>query len=143
MNKKGVSPVIAVLLLVVITVAAAVLVYIWLVGFMQSQTAATGTTALGEKIKFEAVSLNSSSGTFTAYIRNIGETKVNITTAYLLKADGQTLIEKIDVNQEIDVGQLVQLTVSFTKDKVEADKVYVIKLVTSLGTEFTVKVKAT
>ena len=45
MNRRGVSPVVAVLLLVVITVAAAVLVYIWLIGFMQSQTATTGSTS--------------------------------------------------------------------------------------------------
>ena len=139
MKKRGVSPVIAVLLLVVITVAAAVLVYIWLVGFMQSQTTATGATALGEKLKFESAELTSG-GTFTAYVRNIGDTKVKIVTAYLLKADGQTVVTYQSYEKEIDVGKVEKIEITFSN--VAAGKTYVVKLVSSLGTEFTVRVKA-
>jgi len=144
MKKRGVSPVIAVLLLVVITVAAAVLVYIWLVGFMQSQTTTTGTTALGEKLKFEAVSLKDN-GRFEAYVRNIGDANVTIVAIYLLGSDGQTVIEAEYTgftSVTIKVGEAKKITYDFTDENVDANKVYVVKLVTNLGTEFTVKVKA-
>ena len=147
MNRRGVSPVVAVLLLVVITVAAAVLVYIWLIGFMQSQTTTTGSTALGERLKFETVSLtkiNSTHSNFTAYVRNIGDTAINITTAYLLEADGQTLVAVGTIENDylvIGIGDNERIVVIFDV-VVNKGKTYVVKLVSSMGTEFTVKVKA-
>jgi len=160
LNKRGVSPVVAVLLLIVITVAAAVLVYIWLIGFMQSQTATTGSTALGERIKFESATIDTN-GKFDAYVRNVGDSGVYIYTAYLLKADGQTVIEIVnasntniwDENNDgttdkkgsqymLKPGSVARMIINFNVS-LESNKVYIVKVVTALGTEFTVKVKAT
>mgnify|MGYP000551247788 CR=1 FL=1 len=147
MDRRGVSPVIAVLLLVVITVAAAVLVYIWLIGFMQSQTTTTGATALGEKIKFESAELDASSKTFKAYVRNVGDTTTYLVSVYLLKADGQTVVEAKTsytgpgFGVAIEPGNVQYVEVAFSAT-IESNKVYVIKVVTALGTEFTVRVKA-
>ena len=58
------------------------------------------TTALGEKLKFETASLKAvrSGGIrhwlFEAYVRNASDTDVYLTCAYLLEADGITLIDK-------------------------------------------------
>ena len=145
MDRRGVSPVIAVLLLIVITVAAAVLVYIWLIGFMQSQTTTTGATVLGEKLKFEAVKLSATTDKFSAYVRNIGDTSVTITDAYLLTADGQTSLGRDDdfTSVTINVNEVKEITVDFSDEcDIQANTVYVVKLVTNLGTEFTIRVKA-
>jgi len=142
LDRRGVSPVIAVLLLIVITVAAAVLVYIWLIGFMQSQTTTTGSTALGEELKFEAAALFTN-GTFRAYIRNVGDTAIKIVTIYLLDADGQKFYQKYDFTTpiKIDVNQVKEVAVRFSVS-ITGGKVYVVKLVSSIGTEFTIKLKA-
>ncbi|RLG85250.1 MAG: hypothetical protein DRO15_07730, partial [Thermoprotei archaeon] len=41
--RKGISPVIAVLLLIIIAVAAGLLIYIWISGYMSSQTSSLAT----------------------------------------------------------------------------------------------------
>ena len=142
MKKRGVSPVIAVLLLVVITVAAAVLVYVWLVGFMQSQTSTTGETALGEQLKFEAVSLKTD-GSFEAYVRNIGDRDIRIVAFYLLEADGRTVVEADYTGVTavtIPVNEAKKITHDFDTNPTEG-RVYVVKLVSNMGTEFAVRVK--
>lgn len=147
LNKKGISPVIAVLLLIVITVAATVLLYVWLSGFMTSQTTSTQSTSLSERLKFEAVTLKSD-GTVDAYIRNIGDVDVKIVTVYILGANGTTVVAYYNnIDKVIPVGQLYHLQVSSSEwspssPPIKAGYVYTIKVVTSTGTEFSVKVKA-
>jgi flagellin-like protein len=78
-NRKGVSPIIATLLLIVIAVAAAVVTYAFVSGFIGKTTStATGTT--------DSMSLDSYSATATAvtmYMRNTGTTTLTIASAYV------------------------------------------------------------
>ncbi|RLF08115.1 MAG: hypothetical protein DRJ64_01705 [Thermoprotei archaeon] len=131
MNKRGVSPVIAVLLLVVIAVAAAVLTYIWILSYTGTLQQQSGTEQLQERIKIDGVQV--SGNTLTIYVRNIGDVKVNITSAYLLRNDN-VLKSNTGLNVEIDPGQ-VDSSIQLTGVTLDDGQTYVVKVVTLKGTE--------
>jgi len=139
MRRKAVSPVIATLLLIVIAVAAAVLTYIWVTGYMGSLQSQAGTQQIQERLKIEGVSIDTSTNKIqTIYVRNIGDVKVNVTTVYLLSSTGsirtydslkQVLVpeELAEIKNLTNIGE-VALTPGTT---------YIVKVVTSKGTEAT------
>jgi len=144
MRRRGISPVIAVLLLIVIAVAAAVLTYVWLTGYLTSQFGSVQTTQLGEQLKIEAAKLDAE-GTYEAYVRNIGDTDVTIDTVYLLASDGSLLA--VDDNPEvgsspITPGSVTEVSGRFNDATISAGETYFLKIVTSTGTEVSVEVKA-
>ncbi|MEM4790228.1 MAG: archaellin/type IV pilin N-terminal domain-containing protein, partial [Thermofilum sp.] len=63
MRRKGISPVIATLLLIVIAVVAAVLTYIWVTGYMGTLSPREVPEQLKERIKIDAVSYDTTTGT--------------------------------------------------------------------------------
>jgi flagellin-like protein len=83
MNKKGVSPVIATLLLIVIAVAAAVVTYTFVMGFVGTSTA-SASTIQGQLIcdvyKVEGKYGNAN---ITIYLRNIGGKAVTVNAVYV------------------------------------------------------------
>jgi flagellin-like protein len=84
MKRTGVSPVIATLLLIVIAVAAAVLAYIWIIGYQGTLTQQASTAQLQERIKIEAVGYYPAAGNkLNASVRNIGDVTVNVTAIYV------------------------------------------------------------
>ncbi|ABL78612.1 archaellin/type IV pilin N-terminal domain-containing protein [Thermofilum pendens] len=135
MKKRGVSPVIATLLLIVIAVAAAVLAYIWITGYQGTLTQQASTTQLQERIAIEAVSYNGT--TLTAYVRNVGDVKVNITTIYVFNGSG-TIINSNNNNYQlatpvvISPGQVSTVTTSVT---LTAGNTYTVEVVTKYGTK--------
>ena len=89
LGKRGVSPVIAVLLLIVIAVAAAVLTYLWVLGYIGTVQSTGGTEQLQERIKIEGVQVDTTKDDIDAlYVRNIGDIAVNVTDIYLSDASG-------------------------------------------------------
>ncbi|RLE54311.1 MAG: flagellar biosynthesis protein FlaG [Thermoprotei archaeon] len=86
-RKKGIEPVVAVLLLVTIAVIASVLVYLWVTGFIGATTPSETPTELKEEIKIEAATASYDSNTkeltVTAYVRNVGEETVTIDAMYI------------------------------------------------------------
>mgnify|MGYP000265217303 CR=1 FL=1 len=140
LNKKGVSPIIAVLLLIVITVTAALLTYLWVLGYIGSAQKSGQPEQLEEKIKIDGVKV--SDGTVTIYVRNIGSVRVVIQAAYILNATTGTVIDaNTDLNVELGPGEvsgttdednIVSVDVSGTYT---SGCTYVAKVVTKKGTE--------
>lgn len=87
---RGISPVVATALLVLIAVAVSVLLYTWVSGTVSNQP--TTSPSLEERIKIDAVSINTTSKKAVIYVTNLGDTDVKITAAYLIDADNQTVI---------------------------------------------------
>jgi flagellin-like protein len=83
MNKKGVSPVIATLLLIVIAVAAAVVTYTFVMGFVGTSTA-SASTAQGQ-LTYDAYKVEGTTGNanITIYLRNIGGKAVTVSAVYV------------------------------------------------------------
>jgi flagellin-like protein len=86
--KKGVSPIIATVILVLIAVAAGVMLWLWVSGF--ASTTPAQQQALNERIRIDAVQISTTSGTTTVtiYVRNIGNSDVKIGAAYILDTTG-------------------------------------------------------
>jgi flagellin-like protein len=133
MKRAGVSPVIATLLLIVIAVAAAVLAYIWIIGYQGTLTQQASTAQLQERIKIEAVQY--SGGLLTVYVRNIGDVKVNVTALYVYDPSGTILQAKTNANIiNLTPGSIGSDSISVT---LTSGTTYTVKAVTSRGTEAT------
>jgi flagellin-like protein len=138
-KRRGVSPVIATLLLIVIAVAAAVLTYVWITGYMGKVTGTveqTSTQQLQEKIKINAISLSSTSGStsVTLSVANIGDTDVTISAAYVLTQGG---ISVCSSTSSVPIGKGTTQSVTITGCSLTSGTSYIAKAVTSKGTEAT------
>jgi FlaG/FlaF family flagellin (archaellin) len=152
---KGLEPIVAAVLLIVVAVIGAVLVYLWFAGYVTKATSQAEQMAASEKLKIEAANLTSTGGAL--FIRNLGGDNVTLSTIYVLKpgtvnplcaiGSGSITIYKgtstsTDKASTLYPGslQLVKFTVS--NCGISAGYDYVIKVVTQKGTEFAVTVTA-
>lgn len=132
--KKGVSPVIATILLVLIAVAASVIIYTWITGYLGTATP-SATQEVAEKIKVDAVEISGT--TATIYVKNIGDVKVDITSAYILDLRNGTVIAantSITGGVTIDPGSVGSVLVK-NVPSLETGRLYVAKVVTARGVE--------
>lgn len=77
-SKKGISPILATLLLIVIAVAAVIVTYAWVMTFTTTQT-----TTAGKMIKFDSAVINATSDVVTVYVRNSGTEVVTVDKIYI------------------------------------------------------------
>jgi len=135
MKRTGVSPVIATLLLIVIAVAAAVLAYIWIIGYQGTLTQQASTAQLQERIKIEAVQYDSTTNTLTVYVRNIGDVAVTVDRLYVYDHTG-TVKASDTVSLSLSPGGVNSGTVSVSGG-LTSGETYTVKAVTTKGTEAT------
>jgi len=101
-DKKAISDIVAVVMLILIAIAAAVLIYLWLSGLVGSVH--SSNPALTERISIESVAIhNTTIGSaptkkwywnVTAYVLNSGSSTVTINALYVINAsNGVTLFE--------------------------------------------------
>jgi len=133
MNRKGISPVIAVLLLVIIAVAAAILTYLWVLGYIGTVQREGGTEALQERIKIEGVDI---SGNYLVgvYVRNVGDVEATVNAIYLIDPTGDSRLI-FTSSRTLDPGVVIRIPVSSTY--LSVGTTYVVKAVTTSGTEAT------
>jgi len=162
MKTKGLEPIVAAVLLIVVAVIGAVLTYLWFAGYVTKATSQAEQMAASEKLKIEAANLTATQKSAILYIRNMGGDNVNLRTAYILRpgtispiciadvASNQGLIKVDKVNaqqQPITPGHLAVVEITFTDAATGSCNLqhgfdYVIKLITARGTEFAVTVTA-
>ena len=96
MNKRvlsrpsGISPIIATLLLILIAIAASVILYAYVVGFIGNTT--TGTASGTTNISADQVALSSGTGVTTVILKNVGGTAAVIGNGLYLKGGTLTNI---------------------------------------------------
>jgi flagellin-like protein len=89
MNRKGISTILAALLLIAIAVAAAILLYVFAMGLMTTATQNGGVSIFTDQVTLE--SYNWPTGTtLTLTLRNIGSTTLNLASADYY-VNGQTV----------------------------------------------------
>ena len=133
MNKKGVSPVIATLLLIVIAVAAAVVTYTFVMGFIGTTTTSTPPITT-ERIIVEAVEVETANQKVTnVYVRNIGSATVNVTAIYLVRYDGVVVGSNTSVNTTISPGELKQIFANIAYTDAKPNELYYVQAVTTGG----------
>ena len=131
-GRKGVSPIIAAAILIMISVVAGVLLWLWVSGFTSAATAQQ--PALGERIKIEGV--EASTTQVKVYVRNVGGAPVNITHIYILDAAGTIVAQSgVTTLTIIDPGKVDTVTANNLDLKKGAT--YTVKVVTGNGVEAT------
>jgi flagellin-like protein len=88
-NKKAISPVLAVLLMVALAVIAALITYSWIGSYIVSTTGRAGHAIQIQSIDWTKTNPNLTE--VTVYIQNVGEGSVTFTDAYV---DGEKIKEK-------------------------------------------------
>lgn len=143
-SKKGISPILATLLLVVIAVAAIIVTYAWIMAFMGAQTGAGGTI-----LGIENVSWNTTASTTSMTVRNIGVSDAKIVRLYIGTSSSNLI--PVTINTDIGSGELlpVDQTVTITLSWPNAlssswtnGKTYYFKIVPEAGAELTFTRKA-
>ncbi len=75
-NNRGVSQVIAALLLIAIAVAAAILLYVFAIGLLGS-LGSSGGQQTKQQLIMEAYNWNAGSGTISVTVRNVGSASID------------------------------------------------------------------
>jgi len=142
---KGLEPIVAAVLLIVVAVIGAVLIYLWFAGYVTKTTSQTEQMTASEKLKIEAANLTSTNRRAVLHVRNLGGSTVNITTVYILRPGTVNPIcspVRLSPHVSIAPGMLARVSVTFTGCTISAGNDYVIKIVTQRGTESAVTVAA-
>ncbi|NPA04545.1 MAG: hypothetical protein GXO09_00415 [Crenarchaeota archaeon] len=74
---RGISPIVAAILLILVAIAGAVIVYLWLTGFAGTATA----TPASMKARITIENVNLTTDNVTLYVRNVGDTTINVSNA--------------------------------------------------------------
>jgi FlaG/FlaF family flagellin (archaellin) len=83
-QKKGIDTIIAVLLMIVITVAAAVITYIWIMGYIGGTMGGVKTATTQSQISLDMINeTTTSSGKFTVIVRNTGSINATVSNIYI------------------------------------------------------------
>jgi flagellin-like protein len=99
--KKGISPILATLLLIVIAVAAVIVTYAWVMTFTGTQTQQAGVLLVQENVSWP------SDTTVNVIIRNTGTSNAKITAVYI-----GTSSTNLEVLSQSQVSQSLPATVS-------------------------------
>jgi FlaG/FlaF family flagellin (archaellin) len=140
---KGLEPIVAAVLLIVVAVIGAVLVYLWFAGYITKSTSQAEQMTASEKLKIEAATLTASS--VTLYIRNIGGDTVTLVQLYIFRPGSMSALCTATPTSPISItpGSVETVTVSLpTACGINAGYDYVVKIITRKGTEFAVTVTA-
>ena len=134
--RKGISPIVATVLLILIAIATGIVIYAFAAGWVGTRfSEATGPQAI---LVVEKAYYDNTNGYFVLFVRNDGSGQTNIIRAYITCPNGT--ITKIDTeNTPIEPGSVKEITINA---KVETGKSYTIKLVATDGSEVTVRVRA-
>jgi len=144
-SRKAVSPLIATLLLVLISIAAASLIYVFVTSYI-SGSAGQRPTAQSQ-IVIEAASLNASNPpNVTVYVRNVGQQEIpsGNWSIYLYDLNGTMVGYNVTYTaSSLGPGSLLQInaTVSNTTT-IASGSYYDVKVVSPVGTFDVVRVKA-
>ena len=141
---KGLEPIVAAVLLIVVAVIGAVLVYLWFAGYITKSTSQAEQLAASEKLKIEGAKLTTG-GDVELYIRNLGGAPVIIDTIYVFTPGTVTPVCYAEgLTYTVNPGAVYRLVGTISGcSGITAGNDYVIKIVTARGTEAAVTVAAT
>jgi len=130
---KAISPVIATLMLLLLAVAAGVVVYAYVMGWLGGSTKGS-STAQGE-LSLDYAVANATSNTINAYVRNVGGVSLTVEYAYV----SNTQIDITDVTIAPEAVGTVTISVS---SGLTAGTTYEVKLTCDDGTSLVFNEKA-
>ena len=138
-NERGISPILATLLLIVIAVAAIIVTYAWITTYMSG-----ATTHAGVMLDVENVYWNSSENTTIIYVKNTGTSDAKVVRLWM----GNTSDSLVEVTGDTDIGSGVVVPAGGSELKTiilhwpnslasmwEPNKLYHFKIVPEVGEE--------
>jgi len=136
-NKRGISTILAALLLVVISIVSGVIVYAWATGLLGSLMGPP--PAVGETLTMDSYHWETD-GDLVLYIRNAGEASVTIDKVYargeMLSATAYTCTVDGATTNDIGIDKVMKITITYTFVTGENE----VKVVTLNGNVFTYRV---
>jgi len=139
---RGIEPIIAAVLLIVIAVIGAVLIYLWFTGYVTRATSQAEQISASEKLKIEAAELTAT-GSVTLHVRNLGGDTARVVHVYVLRPGSITPVCSGSISPvTINPGSVESFTRSLSGCTLNAGFDYVVKIITQKGTEFAVTVTA-
>ena len=136
--RKGISPLIATVLLILIAISTGLLIYAFATGWIGSRTALGAGPSSSIAIDAAYISYNESASSkcnVTVYVRNIGSVPTNIAAIYVTEIATGNVYAVTDLDTKVDPGQVVELAINFTDTGLEPKSgySYEIKVVTADG----------
>ncbi|MEM1896767.1 MAG: archaellin/type IV pilin N-terminal domain-containing protein [Ignisphaera sp.] len=131
--RKGISPIVATVILVMIAVAAGVLLWTWVSGAV-ARAPPSEQQALQERIRITGISYSDSN--VVVYVLNLGSVNVDIVYAAVLDNNGQTVClpsSGATVNAKINAKNSGSVTISGCS--LTSGNVYEVIVITARGTE--------
>jgi len=145
MKMRGLEPIVAAILLIVVAVIGAVLLYLWFSGFVERGTTQAEQLTGAERLKIETANLTATTRIAIIYVRNMTGAPVTFNTAYLLRPGTSSPIcpPTTTVTQTYGGAPgLIRVAVTFPGCSISSGAEYAIKLVTARGTEVVTTVVA-
>jgi archaeal type IV pilus assembly protein PilA len=126
-DMRGISPVIATLLMIAIAVVASLVVYAWTMGYMNFQQNKTG-----KAIQIQSVAAPTGSNALTVYVQNVGDGSVNLVSGQCLYING-TLMQSNPSMNTVGAGSTASIGATLSYNINHGD-VFVIKVTSQDGT---------
>jgi flagellin-like protein len=120
---KGISPVLSVLMMIAVAVAASLVTYAWVMGYLGFTTA-----KVGKAIQIQSIG-NNTSGYLEIYVQNVGDSAVSLVGGQCLYING--VLNLAGASQTLNKGNTATITTTTT---VVSGTSYVIRAVTQDGT---------
>ena len=129
-SMRAVSPVIAVLLMIVIAVAASLFAYAWVMGYLDFLS-----VKVDQGVQVVAINYDAPSSVLTAYAQNVGPANVTIANVYV-----NDNLKILGVDYSIDINPLGPgQTATIAIDPYDGTSPVTVKVVTSDGNIFLLK----
>jgi len=115
-SKKGISPILATLLLIVIAVAAVIVTYAWVMTFTASTTSQAGAVLSLDNMRFYI----DTDDYIEIALRNSGTSDAEVKTVYVGTTDSNLVSQSVDsyvpVSQIVSTGATLTITVQYDWD---------------------------
>ena len=127
-KRKGISPLIATLLLIAIAVAASVLTYSWVMSMIGSQSNQAQT-----QLRIDSVSWNNGANTANVSIRNTGSVSATIESISIRTntAGSSPVVDSFTTANAVDTGVVIYLV--WNAGEVTASTSYVVRVTATTG----------
>jgi flagellin-like protein len=116
-SKKGISPILATLLLIVIAVAAIIVTYAWVMTYIGAQTTQAGVLINSENLRWYGTPTDSAQNRTDVVILNVGTSSVKIVRVYLgISADDQIEVTSYclqGINSTISPQKTITITIAW------------------------------
>ena len=143
-NRKAVSPVIATVLMILVTMAGMSILFGFVISYSDAYKAGVGSSVM-ESLTIEDIWLSPHSTTYNSEVQisvyNVGKVDSTITSMY---ANGLKLTENgnLNLNKPIAVGQHLTITLDWSPNRWVHGQEYTFRVSTLSGSNFDIKYTA-